>query len=764
MTKIAFLVWFLFCTGLFSCSIAPDKAKERLTLSSPTVFESAAPFNNKQEFLSYLKGLENQGKVLTGAYSENQVMKLNYHFGISVGLIGLAVNPNDWQYSASVAIYQWKKGRITLFLCNEEKHPNYKSMADFDPQNPNRNMEVYNFHIDQLKKTGDFFQKLKDNGVIVVWRPYHEMDGDWMWYHGNSSPSSFINSWRYMYQYLTQTRGLDNVVWSFSPTSYTGDMSLYPGNDYVDVIAPTLYHHTDRGLMTKGTMLNYDKYVNTGKPLGISELGPRSGFMGDAMYENPGDWNSINQSFKQVFPKISFFQAWEWIWALTPYFAGKDGNNGGKDILTDPRMVNLQNDNAKVADGVYAITAVHSGKSMTVSKGSPDNGAGIVQSTYNGGNHQKWSLTHVGNGFYSITALGSGKCIDVAGGADTNGTPVQQWDYWGGDNQKWFIYEIGQDQYVFLSKKNGLILDVSGISKEDNAALHLWEFMNNFNQKWTLTRLSAASSSSSAASSSSMPSINIPGTVEAENYFTMNGIQAEPCSEGGFDVGYIENGDWLEYPINVESSGYYLAEVRAATATSGGSAAFQVNGQNLGSVSITSTGDWQTWKSFNSTIYLNAGKQVIRLYCGGGNGYLFNINWVRFTKSATSSSVSQSSSKSSLYSSSSSAPSGGCAVNYTINNDWGAGATVTVTIKNNSGSEISGWNLQWTFPGSQKISNIWNATGTQNGANYSAVNLNYNSGIPANGGTVSFGFNLDYSGANAKPTSFTLNGKACGSY
>lgn len=93
-------------------------------------------------------------------------------------------------------------------------------------------------------------------------------------------------------------------------------------------------------------------------------------------------------------------------------------------------------------------------------------------------------------------------------------------------------------------------------------------------------------------------------------------------------------------------------------------------------------------------------------------------------------------------------------------NDWGSGATVSVTITNNGTSAISGWTLGWTFSGNQKIANIWNARFTQSGTSVTVTNQTYNSTIPANGGKVSFGFNISYSGSNAKPTSFTLNGSA----
>jgi endoglucanase len=109
-------------------------------------------------------------------------------------------------------------------------------------------------------------------------------------------------------------------------------------------------------------------------------------------------------------------------------------------------------------------------------------------------------------------------------------------------------------------------------------------------------------------------------------------------------------------------------------------------------------------------------------------------------------------------------PTTGCAVSYVIQNDWGSGATVNVTIKNNGTSAINGWKLTWGFAGNQKITNLWNGVLTQSGTSISVSNASYNVKIPANGGTVTLGFNLLYSGSNAKPTSFTLNGNSCTLY
>jgi hypothetical protein len=105
-----------------------------------------------------------------------------------------------------------------------------------------------------------------------------------------------------------------------------------------------------------------------------------------------------------------------------------------------------------------------------------------------------------------------------------------------------------------------------------------------------------------------------------------------------------------------------------------------------------------------------------------------------------------------------------CSVNYNRAEDWGAGFNGSVTIRNNGSSAINGWTLTWTFPGNQRIGNMWNGTYTQTGQSVSARNMSYNNIIGANGGTQNFGFGASYTGTNATPPSFTLNGTLCNSF
>ena len=108
-------------------------------------------------------------------------------------------------------------------------------------------------------------------------------------------------------------------------------------------------------------------------------------------------------------------------------------------------------------------------------------------------------------------------------------------------------------------------------------------------------------------------------------------------------------------------------------------------------------------------------------------------------------------------------PSGVCAVNYNISNQWSTGFQANVTITNNSSSAIQGWNLVWTFAGNEQFSSGWNASFSTSGKTVTASNpaSHWNGTIGANGGKVSFGVQGTHSGNVLVPSSFTVNGTVC---
>jgi hypothetical protein len=103
--------------------------------------------------------------------------------------------------------------------------------------------------------------------------------------------------------------------------------------------------------------------------------------------------------------------------------------------------------------------------------------------------------------------------------------------------------------------------------------------------------------------------------------------------------------------------------------------------------------------------------------------------------------------------------SGACKVSY-VANQWPGGFGANLTVTNTGTSAINGWTLKFTFPSSQQVTQGWNGTFTQSGANVTITNASYNATIPA-GASVNPGFNGSWSGSNPSPTAFTLNGASC---
>lgn len=116
--------------------------------------------------------------------------------------------------------------------------------------------------------------------------------------------------------------------------------------------------------------------------------------------------------------------------------------------------------------------------------------------------------------------------------------------------------------------------------------------------------------------------------LEAENYGSMSGIELENCSQGGKNVGYIESGDWMSYPISVPQTMKYELTLDAASENGGGQIEFSSGSNTLGSLYIPSTGGWQTWQQFKVTLELPAGESDLRLNAQQGG---FNVDKITFT-------------------------------------------------------------------------------------------------------------------------------------
>ena len=91
-----------------------------------------------------------------------------------------------------------------------------------------------------------------------------------------------------------------------------------------------------------------------------------------------------------------------------------------------------------------------------------------------------------------------------------------------------------------------------------------------------------------------------------------------------------------------------------------------------------------------------------------------------------------------------------CTVTNRLTKSWTGGFQADVLITNTGATAVSGWQLLWAFGGDQKISNIWNATGTQSGTHVTINNAGYNGTIAA-GASTDIGLTGTYSTSNAAP-------------
>lgn len=123
---------------------------------------------------------------------------------------------------------------------------------------------------------------------------------------------------------------------------------------------------------------------------------------------------------------------------------------------------------------------------------------------------------------------------------------------------------------------------------------------------------------------------NVPGRIQAENYYYNNGMVSETCTDagGGQNMGYASPGDYMDYLLNITKSGYYNVNYRIASTNSSSQIIIRKSSGDsfvpIDTVSIPNTGGWQTWRTVTSKVYLEEGRFTLRIFVRSGE---FNINW-----------------------------------------------------------------------------------------------------------------------------------------
>ena len=108
-------------------------------------------------------------------------------------------------------------------------------------------------HHDKYKKIlqgiGSFVKSIKGNdgnAVPMIFRPFHEFDGDWFWWgRAHCTPEEFKTLWRFTVSYLRDSLQVHNFIYAFSPdnkfNSQEQFLERYPGDEWVDMVGMDNY-------------------------------------------------------------------------------------------------------------------------------------------------------------------------------------------------------------------------------------------------------------------------------------------------------------------------------------------------------------------------------------------------------------------------------------------------------------------------------------------------------------------------------------------
>jgi mannan endo-1,4-beta-mannosidase len=167
-------------------------------------------------------------------------------------------------------------------------------------------------------------EELQAAGVVVIWRPFHEMNGGWFWW-GAKDPAALIAAWRHMFDYFTHTKNLHNLVWSYGPNhGQNGTAAYYAGDAYVDLVGLDAY--TDH--LDPEHIKDWAGVAALPKPAGFTEFGPHGASNPPGDY----DYRRFLDGIAKNFPTARHFLCWDAKWNPAE-------NKFAKEFYNDPRVI-----------------------------------------------------------------------------------------------------------------------------------------------------------------------------------------------------------------------------------------------------------------------------------------------------------------------------------------------------------------------------------------------------------------------------------------
>ncbi len=165
-----------------------------------------------------------------------------------------------------------------------------------------------------MKRVGDFLLTLKTKDgqpVPVIFRPWHENNGSWFWWGEKLCTDNEFQGLWCMLQDELNSRGLTNLLWSYSPNldgkwNEERFLARYPGNERVTLIGEDAYQWgTEENFkrdLTADLKFLSDFAQKNGKLLAMTECGLKN--MTDSTW-----WSRVLKPIMDQYP-ISYFLLW----------------------------------------------------------------------------------------------------------------------------------------------------------------------------------------------------------------------------------------------------------------------------------------------------------------------------------------------------------------------------------------------------------------------------------------------------------------------
>lgn len=176
---------------------------------------------------------------------------------------GVTSRSIDWWNRGGIVTICWHWGAPTLGVGYEAS----KLHIDIE-EALTEGTELNKAMIADMDRVAEELKKLQEAGVPVLWRPFHELNGNWFWW-SKGGAETFKKLWIFMYDRYTNYHGLNNLIWVFG-YSTNPDKKWYPGDDYVDIAGCDGYENS----IMQSSFKRLKRIVGDYMPLVYHENGP----------------------------------------------------------------------------------------------------------------------------------------------------------------------------------------------------------------------------------------------------------------------------------------------------------------------------------------------------------------------------------------------------------------------------------------------------------------------------------------------------------